>query len=612
MLGELRARSAERSSTSRGRRRTRARDDRVLGRGALPAPDLGARGAAARRAASTARPTTCAALSSDFHELHSEMFAIDDPDVGGRDRGLAARAGCRCRLQRTRLTQREPGWPAAGRRARADARARVYFAETGRVDAHGAAARRPSRREPASPARRSSSRRSRPSSSTPVRAAARTTAGRHRAGCDGEPSMTGAPDRRGASIDGVRMAILANRFEAIVRRDDEHAVPHRALGRAQHRARLLLRDPDRGRRAAGGGREPADPRHERARHHGARRWPSCTRPAPRRRVPAQLALPRQLARGRPLASSCRSSTTHGAHRFTVLAKAHQADCGNALPTTYVGRRPRRLRGGRADLPVRAGPARLPRHRGRHPHVPRCASACPSSGGATIWRCSARRGSASAAAGARAPRSDGTRSTRYSERLVRLQRAADGRGDPRGCPSGRVSGHERHDPFPGVPDGIPLKVDGRGRRRRGRIEVDLRDNPDCQPCGLNLTEATARAAAMIGVFNGLRRTACRRTPAASGASTCTCARTASSASRATRPAARWRPPTWPIASPAPSQRGDRRARRRATAWPRRARSSPPAGGVISGDDPAAGRRRSSTRCISGRDRRRRRRRTPTAG
>ena len=27
----------------------------------------------------------------------------------------------------------------------------------------------------------------------------------------------------------------------------------------------------------------------------------------------------------------------GIHRFTVLAKAHQADCGNSLPTTYMGK-----------------------------------------------------------------------------------------------------------------------------------------------------------------------------------------------------------------------------------------------------------------------------------
>ena len=26
----------------------------------------------------------------------------------------------------------------------------------------------------------------------------------------------------------------------------------------------------------------------------------------------------------------------GVHRFTVVTKAHQADCGNALPTTYMG------------------------------------------------------------------------------------------------------------------------------------------------------------------------------------------------------------------------------------------------------------------------------------
>jgi N-methylhydantoinase B len=36
----------------------------------------------------------------------------------------------------------------------------------------------------------------------------------------------------------------------------------------------------------------------------------------------------------------------------------------------------------------------------------------------------------------------------------------------------------------------------------KIEVDLRDNPDCLPNGLNVTEANASAAAMIGVFSGI--------------------------------------------------------------------------------------------------------------
>jgi N-methylhydantoinase B len=69
-------------------------------------------------------------------------------------------------------------------------------------------------------------------------------------------------------------------------------------------------------------------------------------------------------------------------------------------------------------------------------------------------------------------------------------------------SGRITLRSAHDPFPGVPDGIPVKVDVEIDTDSARITVDLRDNPDCQPCGLNLTEATAKSAAMIGIFNGI--------------------------------------------------------------------------------------------------------------
>ncbi|MER8484260.1 hydantoinase B/oxoprolinase family protein [Mesorhizobium sp. M1322] len=69
-------------------------------------------------------------------------------------------------------------------------------------------------------------------------------------------------------------------------------------------------------------------------------------------------------------------------------------------------------------------------------------------------------------------------------------------------SGRVVLVSAHDPFPGIPDGIPVKVDVEVDTAQARIIVDLRDNPDCQPCGLNLTEATAKSAAMIGIFNGI--------------------------------------------------------------------------------------------------------------
>jgi N-methylhydantoinase B len=62
---------------------------------------------------------------------------------------------------------------------------------------------------------------------------------------------------------------------------------------------------------------------------------------------------------------------------------------------------------------------------------------------------------------------------------------------------------RHDPFPAVPDGVDVRatisVDGRA----GSVEIDLRDNVDCLPNGLNLTESTSRTAAMLGVFNSVR-------------------------------------------------------------------------------------------------------------
>lgn len=76
---------------------------------------------------------------------------------------------------------------------------------------------------------------------------------------------------------------------------------------------------------------------------------------------------------------------------------------------------------------------------------------------------------------------------------------------RECPSGRVTTRGKHDPIPQVPDAIPLSATVEVRSDEGIVEVDLRDNPDCQPCGLNLTEATARTGAMIGVFNSIDHT-----------------------------------------------------------------------------------------------------------
>src|SRR5262249_55035526 len=73
------------------------------------------------------------------------------------------------------------------------------------------------------------------------------------------------------------------------------------------------------------------------------------------------------------------------------------------------------------------------------------------------------------------------------------------------PSGRISGSTSHDPYPGSPDGIDLKVTIDVDAAAGRIVVDLRDNPDCLPNGLNLTRTTATNAGIAGVLTVLGTT-----------------------------------------------------------------------------------------------------------
>jgi N-methylhydantoinase B len=75
---------------------------------------------------------------------------------------------------------------------------------------------------------------------------------------------------------------------------------------------------------------------------------------------------------------------------------------------------------------------------------------------------------------------------------------------RRMPAGRSKVQNHHDPVPakGAEEGVPITVTVTVAPEAARIEVDLRENLDCLPCGINLTESTARTAAMIGVFNSL--------------------------------------------------------------------------------------------------------------
>jgi N-methylhydantoinase B len=190
----------------------------------------------------------------------------------------------------------------------------------------------------------------------------------------------------------------------------------------------------------------------------------------------------------------------GIQRFTVLVKAHQADCGNAIPTTYSATARDVYEEGallfhavqvQRDYQDIDDIIRMCELRIRVPDQ--------------WW------GDYLAALGA----------VRIGERELlalgqevgweALEAYKRGWFDYserrmisvlRELPAGRVTVDTCYDPVDGLPEGIPLKIGVAVDPEQARIEVDLRDNPDCVPNGLNLTEATARTAALIGVFNSL--------------------------------------------------------------------------------------------------------------
>jgi len=68
------------------------------------------------------------------------------------------------------------------------------------------------------------------------------------------------------------------------------------------------------------------------------------------------------------------------------------------------------------------------------------------------------------------------------------------------PAGTFTYQVRHDPVPKVADeGVPIKAKVTIDPKRGLITVDVRDNPDCVPGGLNVTEACVIASCRTGVY-----------------------------------------------------------------------------------------------------------------
>jgi N-methylhydantoinase B len=190
----------------------------------------------------------------------------------------------------------------------------------------------------------------------------------------------------------------------------------------------------------------------------------------------------------------------GRHVFTASAKAHQADCGNAEPTTYMAYARDVYEEGALIFPC----ARVQRDYADVEDVVRMCRArirVPD-----MWY-----GDYLAALGAVriGERRLQELAARYG--LATLERFVEEWFDYserrmaeaiRELPSRRLRVRARHDPLAGFPDGIQVAAELSIDSQAGRIEVDLRDNEDCLPLGLNLSEACARAGALIAIYNCL--------------------------------------------------------------------------------------------------------------
>ena len=187
----------------------------------------------------------------------------------------------------------------------------------------------------------------------------------------------------------------------------------------------------------------------------------------------------------------------GVHQFTVFAKAHQGDCGNAAPTTYSFAPRDVYEEGALIFPCvkiqddyrdNEDLIRMCRQRIRVPDQ-WWGDYLAMIGSARVGE--SRMLEMMAEVGIDRLKAYARQWFDYSEQ--RIVEAI------RGLPSGTRIATTRHDAFEQIPEGIPVKVEVTVDSEVGSITIDLRDNPDCQPCGLNLSEACARTAAMIGAF-----------------------------------------------------------------------------------------------------------------
>ena len=188
------------------------------------------------------------------------------------------------------------------------------------------------------------------------------------------------------------------------------------------------------------------------------------------------------------------------HVFTAAAKAHHADCGNAQPTTYMPYARDVYEEGSLIFPaVRVHRdyeevddiIRMCRRRIRVPDQ-WYGDFLAQVGAARIGE--ARLRELTERYGLETMEHFIEEWFDYSER-----RMAHVIGQ---MPAGTIVGEGRHDPFGPVPDGIPIKVKVTVDPDAGMIELDLTDNIDCLPAGVNQSRTCSMANVMTGLFNSI--------------------------------------------------------------------------------------------------------------
>lgn len=190
----------------------------------------------------------------------------------------------------------------------------------------------------------------------------------------------------------------------------------------------------------------------------------------------------------------------GRHMFTAAAKAHQADCGNAIPSTYAPFAKDVYEEGSLIFPaVRIQRdfedvddiVRMCRRRIRVPDQ-WYGDYLAMVGAARIAE--ARLKGLCARYGADLIAEFIEEWFDYSER--RMKSAIEE------MPAGTIAGSGRHDPLDPLPEGVPLQVKITIEPEEGMVELDLRDNIDCVPAGINESQTCATNNVMTGLFNSI--------------------------------------------------------------------------------------------------------------